>query len=138
MKQISRDEVKKIFKKRKKLRIPPEFDDIDFGSLYYYSWYDAVDRCIYMLFDYDDKVDGIVWETEFFSQGDIRKGRCEICQKTVELRDMVLVTSKTKFRRKGVTYVVRGNYICSDHKSCNEKMDDTEGLDKLVKLIYID
>lgn len=138
MKQVSRDEVKKIFKKRKKLRIPPEFDNIDFENLYYYSWYDAVDRCIYMLFDYEDKVDGIVWETEFFSQGDIRKGQCEICQKTTELREMVLVTSKTKFRRKGVTYVVRGNYICSNHKSCNEKMNNKEGLYKLVKLIYID
>ncbi len=138
MKQVSRDEVKKIFKKRKKLRIPPEFDDIDFESLYYYSWYDAVDRCIYMLFDYEDKVDGIVWETEFFSQGDTRKGRCEICQKTVELRDIVLVTSRTKFKRQGAIYVARGNYICSDHKSCNGRMDNKEGLYKLVKLIYID
>lgn len=138
MKSVTRDEIKKIFKKRKKLRIPQEFDYIDFSNLKYYSWYDPNDHGLYMLFEYNNVIDGIAWDTEFFSQGDTRLGRCEICKKVVELRDMVLVTSKTRFRRKGVVYIARGNYICFHCDKCNKGMQDTEGLKTLVELILKD
>ncbi|KKP25053.1 MAG: hypothetical protein UR14_C0010G0012 [candidate division TM6 bacterium GW2011_GWE2_31_21] len=138
MQTPSRDKIKRIFRKRKHLKIPKEFDSIDFSNLNYYSWYDPNDHGIYMLFEYNNVLDGIAWDTTFFSQGDTRLGRCEICKKVVELRDIVLITAKTRFKRKGVIYIARGNYVCVHYKECNKEMKNGEGLEKLIQSILED
>ena len=46
---ITRVELKKIFKKVKKLHVPVELELIDFDSLKYYSWPDESSQSLYLV-----------------------------------------------------------------------------------------
>lgn len=135
MNKPSRDELKKLFKKVKKFRISPDYEEADFSYIKYYSWIDQTDNVMYTLFNYDGEMKGIRWDIVKPGNVGIRLEMCEICQKHKKTGEVGLITAETKKKPKGIYYRTRGHYACLDYRKCNQDMKDTLGVRKLYDMI---
>ncbi|MBD3329701.1 hypothetical protein GF357_04375 [Candidatus Dojkabacteria bacterium] len=135
MKKPSREDLKRIFKKVKKLRIPNGYEEVEFDGLKYYSWIDQTDNVLYTLAEIEGAVTGIRWDITKPGNVGVRLEMCEICRKHKKTGEVALLSAKTKKRPKGINYRTRGHYACIDYISCNEAMEDSSGIRKLFDLI---
>ncbi|MHC5228480.1 FusB/FusC family EF-G-binding protein [Enterococcus sp. LJL99] len=120
----SKQQLVKLFKKTKKLKIP-DWDSLDLRDYTFYSWNDSGKQQKFILAKIEGQFIGI--------QGSIapttQKGICPICHETAEV---TLFMSKVKESRDGL-YTKRGNYICYDSEKCNNNIKQRETLDAFVE-----
>lgn len=138
MKKLSREEIKKIFKKVKHLRLASDFNDVNFDEIKYYSWIDETNKRFLMLREYKGDMMGIVWKIYRAKEAAMKLGRCEICLKHRKNHEVIFVYTKTKHLPKGIEYRSRGNFVCSDYRKCNQDMKNEDGIEKLFDLILQD
>lgn len=131
MKTITRDQIKKIFKKIKHLRLDSDYDDVDFEKLKFYSWIDTSGNSKYFIYEFKGKIEGICFDITKMTKAPLQLGFCEICKQHRPRSGIVLISSKTRKRPKNIDYRVRGNYVCIDSTQCNLDMQDNEGIDRL-------
>ncbi|MBN1618140.1 FBP domain-containing protein [Candidatus Dojkabacteria bacterium] len=136
MKTLTREDIKNIFKKVKKLRIPKDLLSIDFEKMKYFAWLEPSSQEVFMIYEYNGKQEGIKWDTTKASKSSTKMAFCEICKKHRSKNEILLITAKTKNKPKGVNSQTRGNFICSDFATCNESMDDLDGINSLYDLIF--
>lgn len=137
MEILTREQLKKLFKKVKKLRLPDNLEEVDFAPLNYYSWMDETDSVLYMVYNYKGVLTGIPWKANRLSlSNSATGGLCDICQKHRKLNQIVLGSAKTKNRPKGVDYRTRGKYMCIDYAECNNGMKNCDELDYLFSMIF--
>lgn len=134
MEKITREQIRKIFFKVKKLRFPDDFDTVDWVGLQYYSWREATDNVLYMLYEFRGELIEIRWKLSQ-KKAAKRLETCEICHKHRKSAEVALVTAKTKFLPKNIDYRTRGNYVCLDYLKCNGDMKDDFGIENLFCLI---
>ncbi|MDI7742768.1 FusB/FusC family EF-G-binding protein [Lysinibacillus fusiformis] len=122
-KQPSEAELKKLFPKDKKLKLP-KLETFDWQETSYLSWFDAGTNRKYIVYREDGALKGV---RGTFSNS-AKNGICTVCNQHAKV-GMLLVS------KKGTdlgTYTKRGNYICEDSKSCNEALSD---LNKFVDFV---
>jgi len=134
MEKVSREQIRKLFHKVKKLRFPDDFGEVDWDQIQYYSWREMTDNVLYTLYEYQGEVTGIRWKLNQ-KRGVSRLETCEICRKHHRSSQVGLLTAKTKHLPKNIDYRTRGNYVCLDFWQCNENMKDCSGIDRLFGLI---
>jgi hypothetical protein len=136
MVNLTRDQLKRIFKKERRLRLPKNLEEINFSELNYFGWIDLTDYVMYTVAEYNGKVEGIKWDiTRPDSTVGIRLEMCEICKQHRKTGEVVLISAKTRRKDKGVNYMSRGHYVCYDSTQCNQGMKNREGLEHLFSLI---
>lgn len=120
----SKQQLTKLFKKTKKLKIP-DWDELDLRDYTFYSWNDSGKQQKFIVASIDGKFVGV--------QGSIspaiQKGICPICHETSEVS---LFMSKVKESGDGM-YTKRGNYICYDSDKCNHNIERREELEAFVQ-----
>jgi hypothetical protein len=120
----SKQQLTKLFKKTKKLKIP-EWDELDLRDYTFYSWNDSGKQQKFIVALIDGQFIGV--------QGSIspaiQKGICPICHETSEV---ALFMSKVKESGDGM-YTKRGNYICYDSEKCNHNIERKEELEAFVQ-----
>ncbi|WP_419959702.1 FusB/FusC family EF-G-binding protein [Psychrobacillus sp. BM2] len=125
-KEITETDIKKIFPKAKKLKIP-SLENIDFKEISYLGWLDKGSNKKFLVVEYKNKVVGISGGYKNSN----KKGICALCSRTEEIG---MFTSSVK----GVTqdaFITRGNYICQDSQKCNENIVSLDKLNNFVELI---
>lgn len=132
MNKLTRDNLKKIFKKVKKLHMPKDLEMVNFDTLKYYSWPDESSQCLFTVYDYKGTSTGIKLNYIKAGSGPLRLGFCEFCHKHRKSYDVLFVSTETRKRPKHINYRVRGTWICADYKKCNQDLKD----DKLVNEFY--
>jgi hypothetical protein len=120
----SKQQLTKLFKKTKKLKIP-DWDTLDLRDYTFYSWNDSGKQQKFIVAFIDGQFVGV--------QGNIsptvQKGICPICHETSEV---ALFMSKVKESGDGM-YTKRGNYICYDSDRCNHNIERRTELEDFVK-----
>ncbi|TDL98677.1 hypothetical protein ERX27_02565 [Macrococcus brunensis] len=116
----SQNEMERLFKKVKKLKVPnPE--TIDTQLISYIGWNDVSAHRKFIIYkDQDEQLHGIYGE---LSPTKV-KGFCKICNKE---SDVSLFLNKTKASADG-TYTKKGDYICHHSEVCNDNLDDIQHL----------
>lgn len=117
--EVTEQEIKKLFSKVKKLKIP-SLDDYDFKEIAYLGWTDHGSGKKYLVMRRGGKLTGLEGSFQPSSQ----KGICALCNRH-EPVGMFLVKEKGKVQG---TFTNRGNYICQDSDICNHNLTS---LDKL-------
>ena len=123
MQSVTRDTIKKMFKKVKKLYIPENLESVDFGPLVYYSWYDIGQEVLYAISDVRDKnkIEGIRFDIHI-SGNSVKLGYCDVCKSQRRISDTTLVTARTRSKPKDAVYRLRGRYLCLNFQECNESI----------------
>lgn len=133
MQKITREDLKQLFKKVKKLRLPNDLEQRDFASLNYLGWIDESDKICYLVYKYKGKLTGLRFNFIRSVFKPLQKGFCELCHKHRRKSDVLFISTKTKKLPKGINYRTRGTYICSDFNKCNQDMKDSK---TIVELFY--
>jgi hypothetical protein len=135
MQILSRDVLKNLFSEVKHFRLSDNFDEVEFDSLFYYSWLDQTDQVFYTIYFFEKKMVGIRWKSFRLPSKPLGLGRCDICKKHRKRDEIISISSQTTILPKNVTYRTRGFHICLDYKMCNEDLKNTERLDLIYSAI---
>lgn len=118
-------QVKKLFKKVKKLQVP-EMDSIDWLQTSYFGWRDISSQSLFLVVQYGGELVGV--ECKYSSSQGSGGSICTICGKAGPSSDVGLVVAVTKAKE----YRSVGTYMCLDIGMCN---DNITRLDELHKFI---
>ncbi|MFP7170380.1 FusB/FusC family EF-G-binding protein [Terribacillus sp. FSL K6-0262] len=124
--KVSKKTVEKLFPKAKKLQMP-DLDDLDFQRLSYIGWFDTRAHKQHLIVEYQGKLKGISGVFDNSST----QGICSLCN---SLGDVGLFVTRVKSGKE--TYVNRGNYICKDSLSCNEKLTDLGRVETFLNHLF--
>lgn len=130
--KITNNQIKKIFKKDKKLRIP-KFTEEDYKGAYL-SWVDDSTRKLYVLFYMENKYVGMACRIPNPSNRNIHV--CSVCHKIGENNDVAFVSPvcKSRDQDKGA-YRSIGFEMCLHGDKCNERIMHTERLEAILKKV---
>lgn len=123
-KQPTDAELKKLFPKDKKLKLP-KLGNFDWQETSYLSWFDAGTNRKYIVYREEGALKGV---RGTFSNS-AKVGICTVCNQHAKV-GMLLVSKKGTDMG---TYTKRGNYICEDSAACNEALSD---LDKFTNFVH--
>jgi hypothetical protein len=135
MQILSRDILKDLFSEVKHFRNSSDLEEVEFDSLFYYSWLDQTDQVFYTVFFFDKKIMGIRWKSFRLPSKPLGLGLCDICKKHRKRDEVISISAETKILPKNVNYRTRGFHICLDYKICNEDLKTTERLDLIYSAI---
>lgn len=135
MQHVSREQLKKLFKKVKHLHLPKELEQVDFKPLTYYSWYDQSEETLFVVYEFKESLTGLRLEVVRPPVGALRLGFCEFCHKHRRQADVFFVATETKHRPKGVEYRSRGTWMCSKYEACNKDLKNTTKIDQFFSSI---
>lgn len=125
---ITNQEIKKLFKKEKKLRLPKQdsWDD----DLVYLSWTDESTKKLYIVYRLDNQLIGMVCRLQSESTGSSRV--CKFCNYPGDSSEVAFVSpvckgnSASEYRSIGFT-------VCLDSQRCNDRMTSTKILESILK-----
>ncbi|WP_347553158.1 FusB/FusC family EF-G-binding protein (plasmid) [Pseudalkalibacillus hwajinpoensis] len=120
---ISEKEIKKLFPKVKKLKIP-DLNQFDKRELTYLTWWDAATHRKFIVTRKDGKPYGV--EGTFTNSS--QKGVCSVCN---QLAPVGLFLVKKKGKEIG-TYKKKGNYICAEGDGCNQNITSSKNLEDFI------
>ena len=124
---INDQQLKKIFPKSKKLKLP-DLSNVDLKRLTYLSWNDSRSNKKYILYELDGQFVGI--ECTFSTSPS--KNICSICHSHGEVTHFSTVTKMKKLNNPDY-YKSIGNLICTDSSECNKKITDVSYLKDFLK-----
>lgn len=125
--QITEQQLKKMFPKQKKLKLP-DLANIDHSQLTYLSWNDLRANKKFIVYELDGKLVGI--ECEFTPTS--KKNLCSFCNCFGEVAYFSTVT-KAKKPKNPDYYKAIGNLICADSSECNRKITNVDYLTTFFK-----
>lgn len=125
MKPVSENQIKKLFRKEKKLKIPV----LDFEMKSFYGWFDQGKRKLYLMHYLEGKLSGMVCQVKDTEVSNSRM--CAICGHMNEGREVVPVSVKCKTSSPD-SYHVIGFNVCKDSDACNKRVTDLEPLENLL------
>ena len=124
---ITEQQLKKIFPKHKKLKLP-DLSNIDLSQITYLSWKDSRYNKKFIVYELEGKMVGIECEMAATS----KKNICSFCNSMNEVAYFSTVT-KAKKTNNPDYYKSIGNLICIDSSECNKKITDVEYLTNVLK-----
>ena len=125
--KITEQQLKKIFPKHKKLKLP-DLSNIDHNQLTYLSWNDLRSNKKFIVYELEGKMVGI--ECEFTPTS--KKNICSFCNCFGEVAYFSTIT-KAKKSKNPDYYKSIGNLICADSSECNKKISNVDYLTTFLK-----
>lgn len=111
----SPQQVKKVFRKVKKLKTPKISDEVLYDSTYI-GWTDIASQRKYIIYyDKNGKLQGFYGDIS----PQVVKGFCSICNKESNVSLFMRKTDQSSDGR----YTKKGDYICHDSLKCNRQLD---------------
>lgn len=125
--QLSEQQIKKLFPKVKKLKVP-DTAAIDRRFKTYLGWTDIASSRMFIVYELDGRLVGI--EGRFTPTN--KKSVCFVCNRHEEV---ALVTAATKKPANAPIdyYKAIGNYMCASSEGCNKNITDTEALETFLR-----
>lgn len=125
---VTEQQVRKLFPKIKKLKVP-DIASVDFRNVTYLNWTDIASNKQFLVYRLDGQLIGI--EGRFTPAN--KKNTCFLCHKQEEV---ALFTAVTKSRPAGASpdyYKAIGNYLCVNGDACNKNVTDVTALEKFIR-----
>lgn len=124
---ISEQQLKKLFPKSKKLKLP-DLSNIDLHRLTYLSWNDSRSNKKYILYKLESQLVGI--ECSFSPS--TKKNICSICHCHGEVTHFSTITKAKKVNNPDY-YKSIGNLICVNSTECNKNITDVSYLEEFLR-----
>lgn len=126
MPQITNAEIKKLFKKEKKLRLPSLEQDT---KNVYLGWVDESIRKLFVVYNMNDQLLGMACRiTQSYSNN---THICTLCNHVGTCNDVAFVSPICKTGES--TYRSIGFSICLDSEKCNDRIVSVDKLENLLK-----
>lgn len=125
---VTEQQVKKLFPKVKKLKLP-DLASIDDRNVTYLGWTDIASNKQFLVYRLNGQLVGI--EGRFTPAN--KKNTCFLCLKQEEV---ALFTAVTKTKPAGASpdyYKAIGNYLCTNSEACNRNITDVSTLEKFIR-----
>ncbi|MDF2859651.1 MAG: elongation factor G-binding protein [Neobacillus sp.] len=129
---VTDNQLKKLFPKHKKLKIP-DLNGITYRFATYLGWTDIAANKLFIVFDLNGKLIGI--EGKYTPTN--KKGVCFLCNRHAEV---ALFTAETKWKPVGASpdyYRAIGNYLCVNSEACNKNITNVEALEKFIHGVFV-
>ncbi|WP_338068316.1 FusB/FusC family EF-G-binding protein [Brevibacillus invocatus] len=123
---ISEAQIKRLFPKNKKLKLP-NLSAMDVSKLTYLGWLDIATNKIYYVYQDQGKFVGVEGK---FTPGS-KKNLCSFCHGYEEVA-LVSAISKAKSSISPDYYKAVGNYMCVDTHQCNKQITDVSNLEGFI------
>ncbi|OAS17068.1 FusB/FusC family EF-G-binding protein [Paenibacillus oryzisoli] len=126
------NQVKKLFPKNKKLKIP-DLQGITYRFATYLGWTDIATNKLFIVYYLNGKLIGI--EGKYTPTN--KKGVCFVCNRHTEI---ALFTAVTKWKPAGASpdyYRAIGNYLCVNSEVCNKNITDIEVLENFIHGVLV-
>lgn len=126
MQPVSNAEISKLFKKEKKLKLPPaEAQDT---PLVYLGWFDQATKKLFVIYPLNGKLLGMSCR---LTEAKVKQTNiCALCNHIGPKNEVAFVSPICK--RKDA-YRSIGFYMCLDSAKCNERITSTEKLESILK-----
>ena len=130
MSNVTKNELTKVFKKEKKLKLPNL--DIEDSKLVYLGWIDEATNKLLIVYNVDDKLLGMACRLTLNSP----KGAnvCTLCNHIGSENEVAFVSPICKPRSED-DYKSLGFHICLNSEECNERITSTEKLENILKTV---
>ena len=125
--KISEAQLKKMFPKNKKLKLP-DLDKMNLDQLSYLSWVDISTNKKFIVFEVEEKLVGIECKYTLLPKDNI----CSFCNRFGQVAFISTVT-KAKKAKNPDYYKAIGNYICFESSECNKKITNVDYLTTFLK-----
>lgn len=130
MPNITKNELTKIFKKEKKLKIPDL--NIEDSKLVYLGWIDESTKKLLITYNMDGKLLGMA--CRLTSPKPKNSNVCTLCNHIGSESEVAFVSPICKPRSED-DYKSLGFHICLNSAECNERITSTEKLEELLKTV---
>lgn len=128
--KITKDELKKLFKKEKKLNIPNNI--LEDSNQVYFGWIDDSSNKLFVAYHLDGKLVGMACRLP--NQSKRSTHICSVCNHVGSGDEVAFVSPLCKTDTSGKnSYRSIGFDLCLDSKMCNERITSTEKLEKILK-----
>lgn len=130
MSNVTKNELTKVFKKEKKLKLPNL--DIEDLKLVYLGWIDEATNKLLIVYNVDGKLLGMACRLTLNSP----KGAnvCTLCNHIGSENEVAFVSPICKPRSED-DYKSLGFHICLNSEECNERITSTEKLENILKTV---
>ncbi|MEO2077029.1 MAG: FusB/FusC family EF-G-binding protein [Bacillus sp. (in: firmicutes)] len=125
--KLTEQQVKKMFPKVKKLKVP-NLSDLDFEKMTYLSWTDISSNKKFIIYNLNEKLMGIECKYSILNKDNI----CSFCNRFGKVAFITTVT-KAKKSNNPDYYKAIGNYICLDSAECNKKITSVDYLTSFLE-----
>lgn len=126
--QVSSAQIKKLFPKVKKLKLP-DLDVLDYKYVTYIGWTDIATNKMFLLYHLDGKLVGI--EGKFTRAN--KKSICCLCNRHEEVALFSAIAKSKPANASPDYYKAIGNYMCVSSDICNKNISDVEVLEKFIR-----
>jgi hypothetical protein len=126
--QVSEKQIKKLFPKNKKLKLP-DLSAIDFHYLTYLGWIDISTNKWYLV----SWMGGVIMGVEARFTPTNKKDICSLCN---GFGEVALVSAICKSRPANSSpdyYKAVGNYMCINSHECNKNITDVMNLERFIQ-----
>lgn len=123
-------QLKKLFPKQKKLRVP-DLSAIDHRFLTYLGWTDIATNQMFLVYPLDGQLVGI--EGRFTPVH--KKTICLLCKKHEDVALFSAVTKSKPANASADYYKAVGNYMCTNSNVCNRHITDVTALETFLSEI---
>jgi len=125
--QVTAAQIKKLFPKVKKLKIP-DLTDIDYRYVTYLGWSDIASNKLFLVYYFEGQLVGI--------EGKItpanKKSICFLCNRHEQVALFTAITKSRPANASPDYYKAIGNYMCVNSEACNSNITDVTVLEKFI------
>ncbi|MEK3723233.1 FusB/FusC family EF-G-binding protein [Paenibacillus sp. FSL H8-0034] len=125
--QVTETQMKKLFPKNKKLKVP-DLAVIDNRYVTYLGWTDIATNKLFMVYHLNGKLVGV--EGKYTPMN--KKSNCFLCNRHEEV---ALFSAISKWKPANASpdyYRAIGNYLCVNSDTCNNNITDVTTLEKFI------
>jgi hypothetical protein len=130
--QVAAAQIKKLFPKVKKLKIP-DLASIDYRYVTYIGWTDIASNKLFIVYEQNGQHVGI--EGKFTPTN--KKSTCFLCNRHEEVALFTAITKTKPAHASPDYYKAIGNYMCVNSEACNKNITDTAALEKFISNLYM-
>ncbi|WP_461207022.1 FusB/FusC family EF-G-binding protein [Clostridium sp. DL1XJH146] len=132
MPNITNDQIIKLFKKEKKLKLPPK--SAQDSKIVYLGWIDPSIKKLFIVYNLEDKFVGMACKIQ--NSKPSNNNICVLCNHIGPGNEVAFVSPICKTSNAGPdAYKSIGFYICLDSAKCNEQIVSVEKLEELLKKV---
>ncbi|MBN3527031.1 FusB/FusC family EF-G-binding protein [Paenibacillus apiarius] len=124
---VTDKQLKKLFPKNKKLKIPG-LAAIDYRYVTYLGWTDIGTNRMYLVYQLNGQLVGV--EGRYTPAN--KKSICFLCNRHEEVALFTAITKSKPANASPDYYKAIGNYMCVNSDTCNKNMTDVTALEKFI------
>ena len=130
MPDVTNTQINKLFKKEKKLKLPPTTDT----KKVYLGWIDEATKKLFVIYHINDKPIGMACRLSSANSNNVHK--CTFCNHVGKEDEVTFVSPVCKpSHGDRDAYRSIGFYMCLDSDKCNEHITSIENLEKILRTV---